>query len=177
MRIHGYKLQRNNMDNSFISIRGINDSMKWDAIQTKMITDGVLTRKTMIEEKKIETESAKKEFSYASRVDRVIREEMTFSEASYLIQVLVVKKYLHTGHIMGFFDVIQDIDIYLKDIKDKQILKELRILIGTIINPKSSDYRSLFDVMVPRQQSLSKLATEEVEEGIYHVKKISMMDK
>ena len=66
MRINGYKLYENNMNAPFHLTRGIYDFMKCDTIQTKVITDGSVGERIIIEDKKIVTKDDKKEFPYFS---------------------------------------------------------------------------------------------------------------
>jgi len=175
MKIHGYKVYKQNMATPFYLVEGTYGFLKNKSIHTKMITDGDLINRMLIEEKTITPKIKKKEFGYAGELDRIIKEAITLKDANYLIQVLIATKVFSNGFVTRVNDVITDIDIYLDDINDQKILHEVRSLVRVLA--KVEEFRTVYDSILPDNKGLSEFDIEKQDNGIFKIKSFGKLKK
>lgn len=97
--------------------------------------------------------------------------KLAFEDANYVIKVITVNEWTTDGNIHGLFDVIKDIDIYLKNPKDKKTLKIVKKTVTEINrNPTECYYLTpMFESRINYQNNNPSLYNEE-DEGIYRLK-------
>ena len=78
------------------------------------------------------------------------------------------------GNIRGWFGVVKEVSIYLKNPKDKKALKCAKQAIREIENHNNNvDYSSLFGMLVSQGKGLQKFETEKISKNVYSLKKQS----
>lgn len=78
------------------------------------------------------------------------------------------------GNIHGWFDIIKDVSIYLKDVKDKNALREAKKIIKAIRNHNNSvNYSSLLEMTLSSREGISKYDYEKIIDNVYSFKKSS----
>lgn len=88
-----------------------------------------------------------------------------FKNHSYVITYLILREFTKIGNVLGWFNIVKNIDIYLKNPMDKkslkmanQVLKKLKIYIN------SDDYSSI------KHQYLENQGFIEVDENVYSLR-------
>ncbi len=139
-------------------------------IQTRVFTDGQIEKESEETSKEIEEYYiGKKKYKYD--VDTLKSKKIYLKNHTYAITCLIAKEYMTVGNVTGWFDVIQDISIYLENPKDKRALKKVKQVISQISNRNSSvDYSSLFGMFFSRSENKEKLEYEEVSKNVYKLK-------
>lgn len=73
--------------------------------------------------------------------------------------------------MVGFFDIIKDVSIYLKNPKDKQALKEAKKVIKTIHKHNQNvDYSSIFNMLFQSKDDIN-YKIEKISKNVYTLKK------
>lgn len=140
-------------------------------IQTKIFTDGEILK---LGGEKIEEIDeyyiGKKKYQYD--VDTLKTKEIFFKNYSYIITYLLANEPMQVGSIHGWFDVIKNISIYLKDAKDKKALKEAKKVIEAIRNCNNNvNYNSLLGMLFSQQKEAPRYEYEKMTENVYTLKK------
>ena len=144
---------------------------EYKRIQTKIFTDGDISK---ISEEKIkeidEYYIGKKKYQYD--VDTLKSKDIYFKNHSYVIVYTIASEPMQFGSIHGWFDIIKDVSIYLKDVKDKKALKEAKKIIKAIKNHNNSvNYDSLLEMMISTRERIVKYDYEKIIDNVYCFKK------
>lgn len=140
-------------------------------IQMKVFTDGEIAKEIEEPSQSIdEYYIGKRKYQYD--VDTLKRKKIYFKNHSYVITYLVVNKFVSLGNVKGWFDVVDEVTIYLKNPKDKQALKNVKQVIRKInAHNKSIDFSSIFGILFSGGNDLEKFKTECISENVYCLKK------
>ena len=140
-------------------------------IETRIFTDGEIEKESEETTKKInEFYIGKTKYQY--RVDNLKTKNIYFKNHSYVIAYLIANEYMTVGNITGWFKVIKDIKVYLKDKKDKKGLKCAKQVIRAVEkNNNSVDYSTLFGMLLSRRSETSKIKPEKISNNVYSLKK------
>lgn len=139
-------------------------------IQMEIFTDGVVEKESETTSKNIEEYYIKKR---KYDLDTLKTKNIYFKNHSYVITYLIAKEWMKVGHIIGWFDVIKDVSIFLQNSKDKQALKSAKRVIRDIENRnKRADYSSIIGMIASQCGGLKKFEMEEVSKNVYSLKKV-----
>ena len=146
---------------------------EYKRIQIKIFTDGEISK---IGEDQIEEIDeyyiGKKKYQYD--VDTLKYIWYFFKNHNYVITYTIASEPMKIGNIHGWFDIIKDVSIYLKDVKDKNALREAKKIIKAIRNHNNSvNYSSLLEMTLSSREGISKYDYEKIIDNVYSFKKSS----
>ncbi len=137
-------------------------------VQTKIITDGEIVKEEEITKSINEYYIGRKKYD---DVDTLSTKNIYLKNYSYVIVYLLAKEKLYNGNMVGFFDIIKDVSIYLKNPKDKQALKEAKKVIKTIHKHNQNvDYSSIFNMLFQSKDDIN-YKIEKISKNVYTLKK------
>jgi len=140
-------------------------------VTTKVLTDGeisVLNRIVKNGTKTIEFINDKTKLSYI--VDKIISQRVKITDANYVIKISCAKEFVRQGNIAGWPEVIKNIEIYIKDPKDKETLRIVKDTIKQITNNKLSDYPSLYNYVLTNNASRKNtISYQEKQINVYRL--------
>jgi len=142
-----------------------------DMIQMKVFTDGEIIKE---EEPIFETidEYYIGNKKYKHDVDTLKTKNVYLNNYSYVIAYTIAKELQTNGNIKGWFNVIKDISIYLKDLKDKGALKKAKKAVKDINDYNNRvNYSSILNMISSQEKSLRNYETITLTENIYLLKK------
>ena len=140
-------------------------------IETKIFTDGEVVKfgeptEEVISEYYI---CGKK---YTGSVDKLKKTRIFLKNYSYAVVYTLAEEYLTVGNIHGFFKVVQNVNIYLKNKKDITALRKARKTISMVKEHNNSvNYNSLFSMLCASDNSPKKIEYEKYNKNIYTLKK------
>lgn len=145
------------------------DGVKLDQIRTKVFTDGKVAKVGEENIQKIDKYYiGDKEYRYG--VDTLNTKKVYFKDYSYIITYTIAREFTHVGNVMGWFDVVKDVSLHVKDVKDKVALKNAKNALKKIKKyNNSTDYSSIFGMLAP--QNASNFVPQKIDEDIYNFKK------
>jgi len=110
---------------------------------------------------------------YNSEVNQLIKKKLYIEKATYIVNVVVADEILKYGsNGKGHFDVIKDINILLKDKKDKEAKKKVKDTVK-IISKDSKNHKSLWDVFFGiKVNPNDSLVYEKVADNVYRLKQM-----
>lgn len=154
-------------------VDGIEPEMTVENVPIEMMvfTDGVIEREcdeksTPIDEYYI----GKKKFEYD--VDTLETKNVYFKDFSFIISYLIGQELCTVGNVKGWFSVVKELKIYVKNSKDKRALKNAKRAIKAIKNYNNSvNYSSLFTMMLSQGRELQEIEIEEISDNIYTLKR------
>lgn len=96
------------------------------------------------------------------------------SDYTYAVVYLIAKEWLTMKKCGGMFDVVKKVSIYLKDKQDKEAIEKVKQVIQiNSNNSKRIDTSSVFSLAMSEATGKIESCGEEVNKGIYLVKKKS----
>ena len=150
------------------------DIIEETIITTKILTDGEvleLNQTENIATKTVEFVSNKIKLSYI--IDKTISQKLQLTNANYIIKITCAKDFVRQGNIAGWEEVIKNIEVYLKNPKDKETLKIVKETINQITRNKLSENSSLYSYALSNGiQRESSLPYQEKQQNIYTLKRI-----
>lgn len=149
------------------------NSFGTELIQMRIFTDGEIEKEGKETTQPIkEYYIGKKKYQYS--LNTLKSKNIYFKNHSYVITYLIASEFRDLGNICGWFDVIKDISIYLKNPKDKKALKCAKQAIKEIANHNSSvDSSSLYAMAFSQGKGLQKFETEIISKNVYSLKRQS----
>ncbi len=138
-----------------------NEVLQDERIKMQVFTDGVVEKEektilTSIDNYKI------KEKDYKYSVNTLKTKEIYLKDYNYIVAFLIAKEDCVVGNISGWFFVIKDITIYLKDLNDKRALKNAKQVIKDLYKLNSQqDYSSILTTI--NNQMVSGLSHFELD--------------
>ena len=94
-----------------------------------------------------------------------------FKNYNFVISYLISKRFSKYENIYGWFDTIEKIDIYLKNKKDKEALKNAKNVIKDIQSRKYNiDYSSLWNMIFSKREEVKNYEIINSNENIYELK-------
>ena len=147
------------------------DLIEIKQIQMKVFTDGEIIRESEEVSESIEEYYIGKK-KYEPYVDTLKTKIVFFKNHSYVITYLIAQECTTVGNIRGWFDIINDVSIYLKNPKDKKALRNAKQAIREIQNHNSSvNYSSLFTMLFSQTRGFEQFKSEKMTENIYSLKR------
>lgn len=145
------------------------DTFEDKRIQMQVFTDGEIEKESEQLIQNIE-EYYIGETKYQYDVDTLKSKKIYFKNHSYVITYLIAKEFITKGNISGWFYVVKDVSIYLKDLKDKKALRSAKKAIKDIEKRNNSaDYTSIFAMLFSEEKE--KIETENISTNVYRLKK------
>lgn len=150
------------------------DERKLSKIELDRVKMILFTDAKNVREDEVVTESIKQyvinEKNYDHDVDTLKTTQLYLDDYSYAIRYLITSEWTRYGNIGGWFDVIRDITIYLKDINDKKTLQEAKRMIKMIDEYSNkvnfSSFRKYLSTSIVLDNDF-----ERVKENIYTLKR------
>jgi len=136
----------------------------------KILTDGVIDKES---EEKIEkiSEYYIGKRKYDSEIDTKKNKYIYFKNYNFVISYLISKRFSKYENIYGWFDTIEKIDIYLKNKKDKEALKNAKNVIKDIQSRKYNiDYSSLCNMIFSKREEVKNYEIINSNENVYELK-------
>lgn len=138
-------------------------------IQNIIFTDGILKKEDYATETPIE-EYKIRDKRYNYHVDTLKTKNVYLEDYSYVVKYTVAREFTRVGNIGGWFNVIRDVNIYLKNPKDKEALKKAKKTIKMIQYRLSQvDYSSIFNMIMYRDSK--EFQFEQARNNIYTLKR------
>ena len=150
---------------------GTEDTVKDVPIEMMVFKDGVIEREcdekcTRIDEYYI----GKNKFEYD--VDTLESKKVYFKDFSFIISYLIGQELCTAGSVKGWFSVVKELKIYVKNSKDKRALKNAKRAIKAIKNYNNSvNYSSVFTMMLSQGRELQEIEIEEISDNVYTLKR------
>ena len=144
-------------------------SISRGAISTKIFTDGEIKGITELD---IKNFTLPKQLSNIETDVNEVK-DLELVNHNYVIKVLTVMELLHYGKERrgcGFFEVVKEVEVYLKDKRDKETLKNIRKTLNLIYGQRC-DYSSIFEILLSKFNNGPNVLYEEKEKNIYQLVK------
>ena len=144
-------------------------SVSRGAVSTKIFTDGEIKGITELDSKNVTLPKQ------LSNVETDVNEvkDLELVNHNYVIRVLTVLELLHYGKERrgcGFFEVVKDVEVYWKDKKDKETLRNIRKTLNLIYRQRC-DYSSIFEILLSKSNSEPNISYKKKEENVYQLVK------
>lgn len=147
------------------------ESSEYGRIKTKVFTDG-----------KIDTEGDEfvediyefyiGENKYPYNVDVLKGKNISFKDYSYVITYLIANEFTSVGNVRGWFDVIKEVTVYLKNPKDiKSLINAKRAIKEIAKNNQSVDRSSIYGTILSKGVGLKTFETQEIADNVYTLTK------
>jgi len=111
-------------------------------LKTIVFTDGSVDEVDVSEYKHLSGYYTMNDRTYTNVTD-VEEKELYLENYSYAVKIIVSKEHLVGRKIGGWFEVIKDIQVYLKNPKDKKAMKEVKMILNIIRKNNIYDYEVL----------------------------------
>lgn len=143
--------------------------MEVKRIQTKIFTDGEIAKESEEVSENIQ-EYYFGEEKYEHDVDTLKTKNIFFKNYSFVITYVTAKKWTTIGNVGGWFDIIKDVSIYLKNSKDRNALRNAKKVIKEIQSRnESANYSSLSAMLFSKGQDFGQFDKEKISENVYSV--------
>lgn len=153
-----------NPDGSFTKKQVIKTSR--GVISTKILTDGKIKSITNLDSNEfVVPKNMSNEEADVSEVS-----DLELINHSYVIRVLLQTEWREFNNSAGFFRVIKDVEIYLKDEKDKEALNNVKKTLNLIYD-KKCNYSSIFDMLFSKKTRTQDITYEKIDPNIYQLVK------
>lgn len=153
---------------NFNYVQNINPvTIEYKRIQMKIFTDGEIEKESEEISQNVEEYYLNKR-KYQYDVDTLKVKNIYFKNYSYIITFLIASEVMTVGTINGWYDVVKDIKVYLKNSKDKKALKNAKQAIKEINNV---DY-SMPEMLLSQEKKTNNFETEKISKNVYCLKKI-----
>lgn len=140
-------------------------------IQTKIYTDGEVVQVGEPEEENI-AEYFIDGKKYTHQVDKLRRTKIYLRDYSYAVVYTLGEEFLTVGNVSGFFKVVKDTKVFLKDMRDLTAMRKAKKTIQMINeNNRSANYDSLFSMLMTGNTSPRKMEYEKYNKNVYTLKK------
>ena len=115
-------------------------------VQMRIFTDGKIDKQTDVISQKVDKYYIGNK-EYMLPVDTLKTKKVFFKDYSYIIVYTISSEFLTVGNVAGWFDVINDVSIYMQNLKDRKTLKEARDVIKAIEHVNNSNFSSLYEML------------------------------
>lgn len=110
---------------------------------------------------------------YDHGIDTVITKNLFLKDYTYAITYVIAEEWTRRGRICGWFSIIKEKNIYLKDKKDRKVLRVVKKAMNDISNQNSRiDYSSVFGNLMSSlsaKRGLDHFDEEDLERGIHRL--------
>ena len=146
---------------------------EWKRIYMSIFTDGeILKESEEIVESIDEYYFDKQRYNY--NVDTLKSKNIYFKNYNYVITYLITQEWTKVGNIHGWFDIIKDISIYMKNPKDRKTLKTVKQVIRQNEERiRSVDYSSLLTMLTGQRKGFKTFEPEKISENVYTLRRIN----
>ncbi len=144
---------------------------EWKRIYMVVLTDGEIAKES---EEKIENidEYYFGKQKYKCCVDTLKTKNVYFKNHNYVITYLIAQEWTTVGNIHGWFDIIKDISIYMKNPKDRKTLKTVKQVIKqNEARIRSVDYSSILSMLCGNRKGFETFEPEKISENVYSLKR------
>lgn len=145
---------------------------EWERIYMRVFTDGEISKES---EEKVESidEYYFCKQKYKCSVDTLKFKNIYFKNHNYVITYLIAQEWTTVGNIHGWFDIIKDISIYMKNPKDRKTLKTVKQVIRQNEERiRSVDYSSLLTMLAGQRKGFETFEPEKISENVYNLKRV-----
>lgn len=145
---------------------------EWKRIYMSVFTDGEILKES---EEKVESidEYYFGKQKYKCSVDTLKSKNIYFKNHNYVITYLIAQEWTRVGNIGGWFDIIKDVSIYMKNPKDRKTLKMIRQVIRqNEERARSVDYSSLFAMLFGQTKGFETFEPKKISKNVYTLRKI-----
>lgn len=139
-------------------------------VQMKIFTDGEIDRQSDVISQRIDKYYIGKK-EYLMPVDTLKTKKVFFKNYSYIIIYLISSEFMTVGNITGWFDVINDVSIYMQNLKDRKALKEARDVIKAIEHVNNDKFSSLYEMLFSCNRTSQIYEQEKIAQNVYSIKK------
>ena len=136
-----------------------------DIIKTKIFTDGKIKGIETLTNSELELPKNMKTIE----LDKVELSELELEKHKFVIRILTALEFQKRGTVCGWFDVIKDVDIYLRDKKDKESIRKVKKTLELVCS--NYEYTSIFDLLFSKKQAQMSVLYNQEKEGIYQLVK------
>ena len=144
-----------------------------DMIKMRVFTDGEISKES--EEKKEEINEyyfGKKK--YQCGVDTLKTKDIYFNNHNYVITYLIAQEWTKIGNVSGWFDIIKDVSIYMKNPKDRKTIKTVEQVIRQNKEcNRSVNYSSLFAMLAGQRKGYETFEPKKISKNVYTLRKIN----
>ena len=142
-----------------------------NVIQQKVFTDGEIEQVGDITSEPINDYFIGEE-RYRHSVDTLKTKDIYIKNYSYVIMYTIAKELLNNGRVKGWFKVVKDTTIYVRDLKDKKALKSAKKAVVAIDRKnRSVDYSSIHSMMYTKGMPLKGYDTTKISRNVYLIRK------
>lgn len=134
-------------------------------IKTKIFTDGEI--KTIKQLPSCEFELPKN--IQVMKLDKIELSELELMDYKFIIKILTALEFQKRGKVCGWFDVVKDVEVYLRDKKDKDSIRKVKKTLELVCS--NYEYTSIFEILFSNKQSQMSVLYNEESEGIYQLVK------
>lgn len=136
-------------------------------IYMEVFTDGTLISEIPLQERKIDKYTINgKDYGYS--VDTLRIKKLYLKDYSYVITYLIAKEWTRVENIVGWFDIVKNVSVYVKEPKDKVGLKNAKQAIKEIKNHNNGiNYSSLIAMLCSQGQKLEKFESETLLDNVH----------
>lgn len=136
-----------------------------DIIKTKIFTDGKIKGIETLTNSKLELPKNMKTIE----LDKVEVNELELTDHKFIIKILTALEFQKRGKVFGWFDVIKDVEVYLRDRKDKDSIKKIKKTLELVCS--NQEYTSIFEFLFSKNQTQTSVIYNQEKEGIYQLVK------
>lgn len=137
-------------------------------IQTIVVTDGKIASESDETLEKI-NEFYINDEKYQYKVDTLKSKTLFLKNYSYVIKYLIAREWIKVGRVVGYFDVIKDISLYLENLEDKKALKNAKNIMSKI--ECSKEITTVSDWALSQAMPQKGIA-EKLSNNVYSLKKV-----
>ena len=141
-------------------------------IKMRVFTDGEIAKES---EEKVEgiNEYYFGKQKYQCNVDTLKTKNVYFKNHNYVITYLISQEWTRVGNICGWFDIIKDVSIYMKNPKDRKTLRTVKQVIRQNEERiRSVDYSSLLSMLAGQRKGFEAFEPEKISENVYNLKRV-----
>lgn len=136
-----------------------------DIVKTKIFTDGeikgIASLDSSLSDLPINLSNMK--------IDKTELSELELLNHNYVIRILTALEFQKRGSVYGWYDVIKDVEIYLRDKKDKDAIRKVKKTLELVCSNR--EYASIFELLLPQKPVQINISYNEEKEGIYQLRK------
>lgn len=142
-----------------------------DRIKTRIFTDGEIENESKITSININNYYIKgKKYRYG--INKLHTKNIFLKNYSYVISYTIAQEWRNFGNACGWFNFVKDVSIYLKDLNDKEALKNAKHVIKELQGyNKHVNYTSPLIMFFSYGNGLETFETKRVSSNVYTLKK------
>lgn len=136
-----------------------------DIIKTKIFTDGEIKDIKQLQSFELELPKNMKTIE----LDKIELNELELMDHKFVIRILTALEFQKRGKVYGWFDIVKDVDVYLRDKKDKDSIRKIKKTLELVCS--NYEYTSIFDLLFSKKQAEMSVLYNQEYEGIYQLVK------